>query len=73
MANQSKNFLFRRIRKATRNYESAKLQAAQASWILRHADQEIILSGSRPGLINKYKVNGVTGAWTLVSKDEVKV
>lgn len=69
MANQNKNFLFRRIQKSIRNYERAKIESAQASWILQNADKEVVMSGSRPGLINKYKIDGITGQLRRIAKN----
>lgn len=72
MANQNKNWINRRTKKMVREYERAQNLAAQARWLIQNADQERILSGSRPGLINRYKINE-NGSWVSISKDEVKV
>lgn len=68
MANKNKNYLVRKTKKLIEDYRRAEQKAAQASWILRNADKEMALSGSRPNTITKYKIDGVTGQYRRISE-----
>jgi len=67
MANQNKNYLFRRIQKAMKNYQGAELQQKQASWVLKNTDQIFELSGKYPNTKVSYKVQ-LDGSWRRTDK-----